>query len=182
VPKQLLGKPYLNKPVRWLLSKTFSIYERWECGKLDAVVAATPFIRDEYTSMGLRSVDINNYPLLGELSSGTVDWSQKKRQVSYVGGLGHVRGIHEVVRAIGLTGTDVNFALGGSFDQPSFEAQVRAESGWQKVDYCEWLDRDGVKAALSESVAGLVTIHPIIKYLDSLPVKWLNTWPQAYLL
>lgn len=171
VPKQLLGKPYLNKAAKLMLSKTFSAYERWVCSQLDAVIAATPYIRDKFHAMDVRTVDINNYPLLGELTSGEAVWSQKNNQVCYVGGLCRIRGIQEMVRAMSLVTSDSCFALGGTFSEASFEQVVKEEAGWQKVDERGWLDRVGVKKLLNESVAGLVTLHPVINYIDSLPVK-----------
>lgn len=171
IPKQILSKPYLNKPLRYFVSKFFSAYEKWACPKLDAVVAATPFIRDKYNKMRINCIDVNNYPILSELSYVNVDWSKKKSQVGYVGGLERIRGIREMVQAIGLTHNDIRFALGGNFSDVKFQSALMQEQGWSKTDYLGWLNRDDVKALLENSVAGLVTLHPTINYLDSLPVK-----------
>lgn len=171
VPLQLLAKPYLNQPARWVLSKVFSAYERWACRQLDAVIAATPFIRDKFATMGVCTVDINNFPLLGELATGDVDWHQKQNQVCYLGGIGQIRGILEVVQAMELLQSEVRLQLGGEFNEPNFEALVQAEAGWSRVDALGWLDRDGVRAVLGRSMAGLVTLHPIVNYVDALPVK-----------
>ena len=171
VPKQLLGKPYLNKPVKWLLSKFVGIYESWACKRFDAIVTATPYIRDKFLAINSNTVDINNFPVLGELASVSNDWSQKHNEVCYVGGIAVVRGIREIVLAMEQIKSGTCLKLGGSFSEKAVEAEVKAFSGWQHVDELGWLDREGVRKTLNHAIAGLVTLHPIINYIDALPVK-----------
>lgn len=171
LPKQILGKSYLIKPVRWVLSNVFSCYERWACHKLDSVISATPFIRDKFISMGIPSVDINNFPLLGELSRDPIDWSCKKNMVCYIGGLAHLRGTCDIVKAMESVESSVQLSLGGLFSEPRTYETVKNMAGWTKVNELGWLDREAVHRLLSDSIAGLVTLHPAINYLDALPVK-----------
>lgn len=171
VPKQLLGKPYLNRPARWGLSRAFAVYERWVCHYLDAVIAATPYIRDKYQTLGMRSVDVNNYPLLGELATGEINWSRKQQQVCYVGGISRIRGIAEVVAAMDQTNSGMRLALGGTFSEMGVEAAAQAMPGWQHVDALGWLDRAQVREVLYASIAGLVTFLLAPNHIDSQPNK-----------
>lgn len=171
-PKQILGKPYLSKPIKIVVSKVFEWYEAWACRQLDAVVAATPYIREKFLILGVKKViDINNYPLLGELVLENIDWSKKVNQICYVGGLTKVRGITEIIQAIGLCKNGSCLQVAGVFSEKSFEEEICQLKDWQAVDYLGWVDRQGIKNILETSIAGLVTLHPIVNYLDALPVK-----------
>jgi len=83
VPKQMLGKPYLNNPALWAIAKTFAAYEAWACAKLDVVIAATPFIRDKFLAINPNTVDINNFPLLHELEQQTA-WADKRAEAGLI--------------------------------------------------------------------------------------------------
>lgn len=171
LPKQLLSKPYLNRPSRWFLSKVFSVYERWACRRLDAVVAATPFISDKFSAMGIRSVNINNFPLIGELSGKQIDWTKKSSHVAYVGGVGAIRGIEQVVEAMAQVSSGARLTLAGTFGEPLVQQRVHALPGWQKVDALGFVGRDEVRDLLEKSVGGLVTFLPAPNHQDAQPNK-----------
>lgn len=172
VPKQLLGKPYLNPVSRRLVSWTFAAYENRVCRRLDGIIAATPFICEKYLRIHSNVVDVNNFPMLGELAPGTIDWSKKRKQVAYVGGIARIRGILEAVQAMVLTNwPGGRLSLGGRCSEPEFRRELECQAGWTFVDDLGFLNRDQVRVLLKDSVAGLVILHPVVNYLDALPVK-----------
>jgi glycosyltransferase involved in cell wall biosynthesis len=170
VPKQLLGKPYLGPVSLQVLSGAFSVFERFACHRFDGIIAATPFIRNKFLAINPHTVDVNNFPLLGELDAA-VPWSEKHAEVCYVGGISEIRGIRQIVSACELLQSPVRLNLGGLFSEPALEAEVKTYTGWTRVNALGFLDRNGVRNVLGQSVAGLVTLHPVINYLDALPVK-----------
>ena len=170
VPKQLLGKPYLG-PVRLrALAGAFSWYERYACSKFDGLVAATPCIRDKFLSINPHTVDINNFPVLGELDSA-IPWHNKQAEVCYVGGIASIRGIAEVIAAMDQLLSPVRLNLVGVFSEPNVELAAKKMPGWQGVNQLGFVDRLGVRDVLGRSVAGLVTFHPLPNHVDAQPNK-----------
>jgi len=170
VPKQILGKHYLFPWIRSTLSLVFAQFERYACARLDGVVTATPYIREKFLLINPFTVDINNFPLIGELGS-EVQWNDKADEICYVGSIAQIRGIRELVRAMESVRTPARLNLVGSFAEAKVEAEVRAFPGWSKVNALGVLDRLGVREVLGRSVVGVVTLHPVSNYLDALPIK-----------
>ena len=171
LPKQVLSKHYLNTHVAKLISISIKYYENYVCSKLDAIVTATPSIRDKFKKFAKKSIDINNYPLLGELQSIDKDWSNILDEIAYVGGISKIRGIQEAVKALSLTKTKTKLNLVGRFSDQQTYSLAQTSSGWQYVNELGQLDREQVKRVLERSIAGLVTFLPVPNHIDAQPNK-----------
>lgn len=170
IPKQMLSKPYLG-PVRLrLIAFVFSHFERYVCSRISGVVAATPTIRDKFLSINGNTIDINNYPVLGEFDAG-IALGARQREVCYIGGISRTRGIVELVDAMARVSSGVRLSLAGNFETAALEADVRQAEGWARVNFHGYLGRSQIRDVLARSMAGMVTLHPISNYLESLPVK-----------
>ena len=170
LPTQLLNKPYLNPIILSLISTVVKWYQNRVLKKVDAVVAATPYIRDKLSLINTNCVDINNYPVLTDRFSESKDYIDSS-SVCYIGGLSYIRGIKEVVAGLQYCDKRISLIICGNFESSELESEIRGMPSWDRVDYRGYLDQQGVREVLSRSFAGLVTLHPTSNYLDSLPVK-----------
>jgi glycosyltransferase involved in cell wall biosynthesis len=164
LPRQLIGKSYL--PMSRMFSVLFEWYENFIIKRVDAVMTATPFIRDRFQKIHPRVIDINNYPLLTELE---FDESLEPRtHVCYIGGLTHIRGISQLVDAMQFTQTTLQ--LSGTLS-PSYQEELEQSLGWSQVVPCGHVSRKEALAIKQKAFAGIVTFLPFPNHINAQPNK-----------
>lgn len=168
VPRQILDKIWIPAVLRKSVSAVFERYENSIVRKLSGVVTATPHIRDRFIKVNKNCVDVNNFPILDEYNK-LVNWTSRKNQIVYVGGLFKTRGLIELVAVADKTDYEIHIA--GNFESEAFRTLLTSMPGWKKIKYHGFIDREEIAALLYESKIGMVTLHPTQAYLDSLPVK-----------
>jgi len=171
IPKQQLQRHDLNVPARYVLSSVYAIYEKQVVRKFDAIVTATPAIRDKFQKFHPLTIDISSYPDLNEFSPLIETINNHSNNVCYIGRITTIRGIVEIVDAIGLVKCNARLLLAGIFNEPGLRDKAMQSPGWKRVVELGWLDRNGIINTLQESSAGLVTIYPAPNHMESQPSK-----------
>ncbi|GAB7388785.1 glycosyltransferase family 4 protein [Bacillaceae bacterium] len=169
VPRDILSKEWIPKPLRKIVSALFEIFENLTARRFDGVIGATPLITERFREQGCNVVNVNNYPKLGELYNPNVDWSQKERAVVYIGGITKIRGIFEMISAI--NNTDLHLYLGGLFNSLEERKEAMNLEGWQRIIELGYINRDRVAEIFSKTLAGLVLFHPEPNHINSQPNK-----------
>lgn len=167
VPRQNLSKQYIPAMFRRPLSAIVECVENI-CARRFYVITATPSINRRFMRLGVNAININNYPLVSEFNFLGSRWDKKERAVCYVGGIEDVRGATEMVNAIGMI--ECRLILAGEF-APGVKDRLARMRGWKHVEVLGFVGREGVKATTCRSMAGLVLLHPLLNYLEALPVK-----------
>jgi glycosyltransferase involved in cell wall biosynthesis len=168
LPRQILGKSYMKPWLRKLLSALMEKVEDSMSKKYDAIVTVTEHISKRFSTLNKEVVILFNYPFVSEVEE-LPPWSERKQAYCYVGSISKVRGVEELVQAAGYT--DATLMLGGKFVSKELAQKVQAIPAWGKVDFLGFLSRKEVVKLLSASKVGMVNLHPIINYVDALPVK-----------
>ncbi|MBU2538841.1 MAG: glycosyltransferase [Proteobacteria bacterium] len=170
VPRQILMKCWIPRAIRFCVARVFEFYENRAVTKLSGVVAATSHIERRFSELGLRTVNVNNYPMSEELAPVDGALPPRLKRVCYIGGISKMRGAVQLVHALSLL-PDVRLTLCGHFDGPDFAEELKKVPGWAQVDYFGHVDRETVRRVVAESIAGIVTFLPGPNHIDSQPNK-----------
>jgi glycosyltransferase involved in cell wall biosynthesis/peptidoglycan/xylan/chitin deacetylase (PgdA/CDA1 family) len=169
LPRQIYGKPYLTNLIKPFISTGIEFFENRYARKFDFIVTATPYIYRRFIKINSQSIDINNFPIVGENKDVSGSFSDKENYISYVGGIFETRGVYELIDS--LKYTNVRLLLAGEFETPEFKKKCESSEGWSKVDYFGFVSREEVAKLLNKSKIGMVSLYPLRNYLNSLPIK-----------
>lgn len=170
VPRQIITKQWIPAILRPWVSRLFETYENWHVKRLSAVITSTPHIEARFSSQGIPSLTIANYPTTYELHSETALKTRSTNAICYVGSIARTRGAVQLVRALEkLPG--VTLLLCGPMEDAALGQELRALPGWSQVEYMGEVDRAGVKRVLATASVGMVTLLPLPSYQAALPIK-----------
>jgi len=170
-PAAILSKGWVPGFCRFPISKATDFFERKYAMKMDGIIVAWPKILERFPEHP-RKILINNYPYRDELQ-GAEDALQKRDPgfFVYVGGLTPLRGILEMVRAVGMGGKAYKLILGGNWSSESYKQACQAEPGWAFCEYRGFLNRKEMRALYAGVHAGLIAFFPEPNHLYSVPNK-----------
>jgi glycosyltransferase involved in cell wall biosynthesis len=168
IPKQILAKYYIPGPFRKLISRYVERLEKRAAKKFSWIVTATPFIRDLFLKYSNHVTEVCNFPLAGELTAA-VPYHTRPKQLCYVGSITRARGILEMIQA--MDKLPYTLHLCGEFSPASLREEALKLPGWKQVVEHGFAPREVVRTVLESSRIGMVTLHPIINYMDAYPVK-----------
>ena len=162
----LLTKTYIPRILRTIMSVCFKVFDSYACQKFDVIITATPAISELYKVRGCKTVVINNFPIIDELSIPIVS---KENSACFVGAQTPIRGVKELVNAIDKV--DGKLYLAGPIVNENFKVELSNTVGWGKVDDLGILSRNKVAEVLAKCKVGLVTYLPAPNHIDAQPNK-----------
>lgn len=171
VPADLRDKHYLPRWARPVVATAADLAEKVAGRALDGIVAATPHISQRFPKR--KTAIVQNFPLLDEDLPAGRPYRNREPLAAYVGSITPVRGVAELVDAMGLLPEDVpaRLVIAGDFSPPSLLEMVSAKPGWARVEYLGWQQRAGLLEALQRARIGILSFLPAANHTDCQPIK-----------
>lgn len=178
-PNAIMSKDWLPLVVRRLVKIAFVFIEPLLVSRLNAVVYTTPLVGKRYARFKVKSVRVENYPLL-EMFEGVhlADLEKREKRLVYLGGLTRIRGILELIEGFSLLQErcpDLDLCLIGRPDPDFFGQEIERHCERlgvaEKVRVIPPVPYGSIKDYLARCFIGIVTYLPYPNHTSCLPNK-----------
>jgi glycosyltransferase involved in cell wall biosynthesis len=169
LPKQIHTKPWIPAPLRGVLSRMAHVVEKGLARRLAAVITATDSIRDQFAD-AKKAVVIKNYPLQMAVMEREDDGVNR---ILYIGGISYLRGYREMIRMMDYLPEELQAELHmiGPLQHIAPEDRDEEKLKEKRIYLHGRIPFEEVKKWLGRGKVGLVCLHPVENYRESLPIK-----------
>ncbi len=171
LPKQIYTKPWIPSFLRGFVSKWVKVAEKGMAKHLSAVVTVTESIAERFKEQGVERVQlIKNYPLYVPNVERVDDGVNR---ILYVGGISYLRGYKEMIQMMDYLPAhiDAELHLIGPLQFIKEEDRNVEELRKKKIYLHGRIPFHEVQNWYTKGKIGLVCLHPVENYLQSLPIK-----------
>lgn len=167
LPAQVMGKHYLPAPVRPLVARFAGLLGNLAGRGLSGIIAATPAVARAFPPT--KTEIVKNFPWEEDYREAPERTASNSGPFTfgYVGGMSRIRGIDEMIQAT----EGYRLLLAGPADE---YATAAIEKAGDHVEYVGVVSAGEVPNLLQQIDAGLVLLHDVPNYRESIPTKLLE--------
>lgn len=175
VPLQILNKEWIgNMFFRKIVSFIFNLIEKFCARFFDGIVTVTDDIYRKF-SFNKNAIILRNLPVLEIMDKvKPIQIKKEKFIMIYAGGLTKIRGIKEIIQAVGNLDGKAELWILGKWDSLEFEKECKETRGWGQTKYLGFKSVEEVYSYMKSADLGLCTLYPAKNHLNSWPVKALE--------
>lgn len=171
VPMQILNKEYLGGAfIRKVVSSLFNVFEKFNAHFMTAIIAARPDISERFSEKKVAVV--RNLPVLTSIDKvKPAEKVNEKEIVIYAGMLTEIRGIKEIIEAVGHLNGKAELWIFGDWDEPEYHERCKKLYGYRYVVEKGFIPQDEVYSYMKISNIGVVNFWAVPNHIRTLPNK-----------
>ena len=171
-PRQIKYQHWIPDSLKGVVTLLMRILETLGGWFFDRVIVAEPVIAENFKKNN--TTLLHNYPIRAEFEPcHAIPYDARPLHVGFAGGISEVRGIKEVVKAMGMLDSipEARLIMAGAFYPASLKTEIEEYLGWQRVDFKGWVNRTQIQQLLGNARVGVITRHPIERHMTAMPTK-----------
>ena len=171
-PRQIKYQHWIPDSLKGPVTLFMRVLESLAGRLFDRVIVAEPIIAENFKKDN--TTLLHNYPILAEFEPcHAVPYASRPMHIGFAGGISEVRGVKEVVKAMGLLDSvpEARLMMAGAFYPDALKTEVEQYPGWKRVEFKGWVSRSEIQHLLGHARIGVITRHPIERHLTAMPTK-----------
>lgn len=168
--KSIMTREWIKPSLRKFISKSFNIFEKFSIRFFSKIIAARPDIAEKFPKD--KTVTVRNMAILKLIDDVLpAEIEKDKPVVIYAGGMNKIRGIKQIVEAVGYLKGKVELWLLGKWDSLSFKEECIKLEGWKYTRDFGLVSVETAYSYMKKADIGIVNFLPAPNHNTTQPNK-----------